>query len=247
MAKSLWHRTVGEITAARGSVGECQKAQAALTRVTACFQQLAVGVGSSTDCSHLREELEETRARAHHICTGLRRRLMAILTCSELGSEEREKAERLWVLFLSGIDFFLQELHKIAALQALFPLAQQRDHRALVSTGAVGRGVEVAARAATAQLPWAEGAGEEPPDLRVHIAQLEIMAQEMVQRVNVPIWSVEPMQEAWGEGSGGELELEDRVTSEELLTVEELPQGEHRTGCCHARGCRWGGALCLVT
>lgn len=67
---SRWRRSVDELAARRRQQTECERAQEALSRVTSCFQQLAVSLGSSADCSFLRDEMDETRALAHRISTG---------------------------------------------------------------------------------------------------------------------------------------------------------------------------------
>lgn len=67
---SRWRRSVDELAARRRQHGECERAQEALGRVTSCFQQLAVSLGSSADSSFLRDEMDETRALAHRICSG---------------------------------------------------------------------------------------------------------------------------------------------------------------------------------
>lgn len=59
-----------EIQTRKRQVNECERAQAALSKVTACFQQMATSLGSNIDGSFLREELEETRIVAHKICSG---------------------------------------------------------------------------------------------------------------------------------------------------------------------------------
>ncbi|MGH0178562.1 UNVERIFIED_CONTAM: hypothetical protein FKN15_033553 [Acipenser sinensis] len=232
---SIWRRSVSEVQALQAAVSVCKKAQASLVRVTACFQQLVLSVGGSSDCSRLREELEETRLRAHQISTGLCSRLTALLTGGRLFGEEQQEVERLWVLFLSGLELLQLELRKAFHLQAVFPLASPRDSRALVNTGASGRSAEVAAQAASVQTPWgeAEEKGEgAPPNLLGHIALLDSMVQEMVQKVNVPIWTV-----AASEEGDGEMELElEGATSEEMLTTDEEQK----------RGCFRGWLLCLM-
>lgn len=59
-----------EIQTRKRQVNECERAHAALSKVTACFQQMATSLGSNIDGSFLREELEETRIVAHKICSG---------------------------------------------------------------------------------------------------------------------------------------------------------------------------------
>ncbi|MGH0187753.1 UNVERIFIED_CONTAM: hypothetical protein FKN15_026203 [Acipenser sinensis] len=51
---SIWRRSVSEVQALQAAVSVCKKAQASLVRVTACFQQLVLSVGGSSDCSRLR-------------------------------------------------------------------------------------------------------------------------------------------------------------------------------------------------
>ncbi|XP_036386241.1 regulator of G-protein signaling 9-binding protein [Megalops cyprinoides] len=240
-----WRKSVGEIQARRRPVAECERAQAALSKVTACYQQLATFIGSSSDCSRLREELEETRVLAHSLCKGLQKRLITLLLEGDLSQDEREEAERLWVLFMSVLEIFQEDLRKVVALQGFFPLSQRRDRRALVNAGCTGGGSGVAARAASVQPPWIRAEEEQSPDLRAHIAQLECMVHEMLQKVNVPFWSVEATQEAWVEGCEEE-EKDDEEMAEEMLEVEVVPPGQERVhGCCH-KGCRPGWVLCLL-
>lgn len=59
-----------EIQTRKKEVNECERAQAALSKVTACFQQMVTSLGSNMDGSFLREELEETRTVTHKICSG---------------------------------------------------------------------------------------------------------------------------------------------------------------------------------
>lgn len=65
-----WRQSVVEIQSRKREVNECEQAQAALSKVTGCFQQMATSLGTNADGSCLREELEETRTLAHRICTG---------------------------------------------------------------------------------------------------------------------------------------------------------------------------------
>lgn len=142
------------------SLRDCERAQEALSRVTSCFQQLAASLGSSADCSFLRDEMDETRALAFHLCSGkvlpspgpflqvclspvclsagLSKRLMHLLSdCDSAPSsaEDRQVLERLWVLFLSALENFLFDLRKACHLIGRFPLNQHYDRRSLVNTG----------------------------------------------------------------------------------------------------------------
>lgn len=143
---------------------DCERAQEALSRVTSCFQQLAASLGSSADCSFLRDEMDETRALAYQLCSGNRspasscpipvvlqvclspvrlsagssKRLMHLLSeCDSApsGAEDRQVLERLWVLFLSALENFLFDLRKAGYLIERFPLNQHYDRRSLVNTG----------------------------------------------------------------------------------------------------------------
>ncbi|KAJ8401337.1 hypothetical protein AAFF_G00385680 [Aldrovandia affinis] len=242
-----WHKSVGEIQARRRPVVECERGQAALSKVTACYQQLSSFLGSNSDCSRLREELEETRAMAYTICKGLQRRLTAQLTEGELPQEEREELERLWVLFISGLEIFQQDLRKAAALQHLFPLNQRRDRRGLLNTGCVGGGSGVAARAASVQTPWVRAEEEPSPELGAHVLQLDGMAQEMLQKVSVPFWSMEATQEAWPEDGEDQPDGEEAAAAAgAALEVGAAPEEDRGRGCCRNKRCRLGRVLCLL-
>ncbi|XP_013763240.1 regulator of G-protein signaling 9-binding protein-like [Pundamilia nyererei] len=133
---SRWRRSVDEL-AARRRQHECERAQDALSRVTSCFQQLVALVGSSADGSFLRDELDETRAVAHRICSGLSCRLLRSLSNSDFapsGVQDRQVLERLWVLFLSALEHFLYDLRKACDLIGQFPLTEHSNRRSLVNT-----------------------------------------------------------------------------------------------------------------
>jgi len=65
-----WRQSVVEIQTRKRQVNESERAHAALSKVTACYQQMATSLGSNIDGSFLREELEETRIVARKICSG---------------------------------------------------------------------------------------------------------------------------------------------------------------------------------
>ncbi|KAG7326601.1 hypothetical protein KOW79_010002 [Hemibagrus wyckioides] len=236
-----WRRSVGEIQARKRLVSECEQAQVSFNKLTACFQQMATCLGSNTDGSLLRDEMEETRGQAHKICTGLHRRLLKLLVETEQSQDDREQVERLWVLLLSTLENFQQELRKVSALQELFPVTLQKDRHALVNTGASGGGTEVAGRAAMVQNPWVVTECKEKPDLNGHVLEIETLLQEMLQRVNVPLWSVEPMQKAWAEGT----QEEDDDILEEIMEVEVVSQ-DGKSGCCSHSNCRLRCIFCLL-
>ncbi|KAK5913240.1 hypothetical protein CesoFtcFv8_003040 [Champsocephalus esox] len=235
---SRWRRSVGELALRGRQRGECERAQEALGRVTSCFQQLAVSLGSSADGSFLRDEMDETRHLAQRICRGLSRRLLRLLSdcgpapsgvedrqvsdCGPApsGVEDRQVSERLWVLFLSALEHFLSDLRQAHDLIGRFPLRQRNDRRSLVNTGCMDGVVAVAARVASVQAPWLTMEEEQSPDLTNHIAELEAMLSEMQLRVPVAFWSVEATQLAGAERGG----LEDLQEGEDSL--EELMEGE---------------------
>ncbi|GAA6235366.1 regulator of G-protein signaling 9-binding protein-like [Lates japonicus] len=238
---SRWRRSVDELAARRRQQGECERAQEALSRVTSCFQQLAASLGSSADCSFLRDEMDETRALAHRICSGLSRRLVRLLSdCDSApsGVEDRQVSERLWVLFLSVLENFLSDLHKARDLIGQFPLTQRYDRRSLVKTGCMDGVVGVAARVALVQVPWLTLEEELSPDLTNHIAGLESMLSEMQLRVPVAFWSVEATQPAWAEARGGLDEPDDSL--EDLMEVEVVSNNNKMAICCQPPCCGLG-------
>ncbi|XP_027858232.1 regulator of G-protein signaling 9-binding protein isoform X1 [Xiphophorus couchianus] len=174
---SRWRRSVDELTAGRRrQQAECERAQNALSRVTSCFQQLAASLGSSADSSFLREEMDETRALAHRICSGLSRRLLRLLSACDsapVAVDDRHASERLWVLFLSAVEYFLSDLQRAKELIGQFPLTQRSSRRSLVNTGCTDGPVGLAARVALVQIPWLVLEEEPSPDLTNHIAGLE--------------------------------------------------------------------------
>ncbi|XP_074528277.1 regulator of G-protein signaling 9-binding protein [Halichoeres trimaculatus] len=238
---SRWRRSVDELAARRRQQSECERAQEALSRVTSCFQQLAASLGSSADCSFLRDEMNETRALAHRICSGLSRRLVRLLAdcdSTSSGVEERQVSERLWVLFLSAVENFLSDLRKAHDLIEQFPLTQRYDRRSLVNTGCIDGVVGVAARVASVQVPWLTLEEEPIPDLTNHIAGLEAMLSEMQLRVPVAFWSVEATQPAWAEAR---CELEEPDDSlEELMEVEVVSYNNKLMACCQLPCCGLG-------
>ncbi|XP_029906885.1 regulator of G-protein signaling 9-binding protein [Myripristis murdjan] len=232
-----WRRSVDELQVRRRQRWECERAQEALSKVTSCFQQLAASLGSAADSCFLREELDQSRELAHRICTGLSRRLIGLLSdCDSAPSlaEERENAERLWVLFLSALENFLSDLHKASDLIGQFPLTQRHDRRSLVNTGCADSVVGVAARAASVQMPWLSVEAEPGPDLANHVAGLQAMLSDMQLKVSVPFWSVEATQAAWAEARPG-AERDDSL--EDLMEVEVVSHDNKMAACCHPACC----------
>ncbi|XP_078105656.1 regulator of G-protein signaling 9-binding protein isoform X2 [Sander vitreus] len=218
---SWWRRSVDEL-GLRRQQAECEHAQEALSRATSCFQQLVASLGSSADCSFLRDEMDEARGLAHRICSGV---------------EDRQVSERLWVLFLSALEHFLFDLRKACDLIGRFPLRQRYDRRSLVNTGCIDGVVGVASRVALVQAPWLTLEEEPSPDLTNHIAGLEAMLSEMQLKVPVAFWAVEATQPAWAEAYGEPDEPE--VTLEELMEVEVVSNNK-MAACCQPACCGLG-------
>ncbi|XP_035653509.1 regulator of G-protein signaling 9-binding protein [Oncorhynchus keta] len=242
-----WRTSVDEIQARKRQVTECERALEALCKVTACFQQMAISIGSNSDGSFLREEMDETRALAHRICTGLHRRLVPLLTerATEPGQEDRLQVQRLWVLFLTGLENLQQDLHKASDFIDRFPLKQRNDRRALVNTGATDGVTGVSARAASVQTPWLAVEVEQNPDLKTHITQIDVLVKEMLQKVSIPFWAVEATQEAWVEGTQSQDAAHDQdETLEEMMVVS---QDDQMSGCCQPLNCKLGCMFCLST
>ncbi|KAM6979843.1 regulator of G-protein signaling 9-binding protein [Aplochiton taeniatus] len=262
-----WRKSLDEMQARRRQVSECERATEALSKVTSCFQQLATSLGSNSDGGFLREEMDETRAQAHRICTGLHRRLVHLLVDAEPAQTEpaqsepcqaevsqtepgnlelRQQAERLWVLFYSSLETFLLDLYKTRQLIGQFPLTQRRDRQALVNTGGSDSVSGVAARAAMVQTPWLRVEEESKPDLQNHIVLLEAMLNDMLQKVNVAFWAVESTQKAWAEALSFLTETHDQDdTLEDMMEVVAVAN-DKRFGCCHLSSCKIGCLLCLL-
>ncbi|XP_032405834.1 regulator of G-protein signaling 9-binding protein isoform X1 [Xiphophorus hellerii] len=242
---SRWRRSVDELTAGRRrQQAECERAQNALSRVTSCFQQLAASLGSSADSSFLREEMDETRVLAHRICSGLSRRLLRLLSACDsapVAVDDRHASERLWVLFLSAVEYFLSDLRRAKELIGQFPLTQRSSRRSLVNTGCTDGPVGLAARVALVQIPWLVLEEEPSPDLTNHIAGLEAQLGELQQRVPVAFWSVESTQPAWAEVLNNAEDPEESL--EDLMEVEVASSGDGSTklpACCRGTCC-WVG------
>ncbi|XP_007542884.1 regulator of G-protein signaling 9-binding protein [Poecilia latipinna] len=240
---SRWRRSVDELTAGRRrQQAECERAQNALSRVTSCFQQLAASLGSSADSSFLREEMDETRALAHRICSGLSRRLLRLLSACDsapIAVDDRHASERLWVLFLSAVENFLSDLRRAKDLIGQFPLTQRSSRRSLVNTGCTDGPVGLAAWVALVQIPWLVLEEEPSPDLTNHIARLEAQLGELQQRVPVAFWSVESTQPAWAEVLSDAEDPEESL--EDLMEVASSGGGSTRLPACCQGTCCWVG------
>ena len=126
---------------------------------------------------------------------GLRCALLAGLRQAPASPEERQELERLWVLFLSALELFLQDLRRAHHLCQLFSV--QGGGAAPLRTGLGGPG-----------LPGRKGSrrgggSTQPPAaprLEEEIEQVRAMLAEMESGANIPLWTVEATQPA---GTGG--------------------------------------------
>ena len=175
---------------------------------------------------------------------GLHRRLVSLMTEMERSQEDREQVNRLWVIFISGLENIQQDLHKASDLINLFPLSQKKDRRALVNTGVSDSVSGVAALAASVQTPWLTVQVEQSPDLKTHITQVDTLLKEMLQKVSVPFWSVESTQQAWVESGCQEDSHDNHGTLEEMMEVES--QDSKMSACCHPPNCKLRCMFCLL-
>ncbi|KAM6378481.1 regulator of G-protein signaling 9-binding protein-like [Pluvialis apricaria] len=185
----------GDVCRTQGAAGTCAATQAALCKATAGHRQLVLQLGGSADSPRLREERRRRSAEARELSTGLRRALLVGLRQAPVSPEERRELERLWVLFLSALELFLQDLHRAHHLCQLFSV--QGGGTAPLRTGLGGRGLpshKGSRRGGCPTQPLAT------PCLEEEIEQVKATLAEMESRANIPLWTVEATQPA---GTGG--------------------------------------------
>ncbi|KAM6052989.1 LOW QUALITY PROTEIN: regulator of G-protein signaling 9-binding protein-like [Theristicus caerulescens] len=179
----------GDTCGMRGVAGTCVAAQAALCKATAGHRQLVLQLGGSADGPRLREERRRRSAEARELSAGLRSALLAGLRQAPASPEERRELERLWVLFLSALELFLQDLHRAHHLCQLF--SAQGGGTAPLHTGLGGRGPP------TRKGSRRGGGPVQPPAalrLEEEIEQVRATLAEMESRANIPLWTVEATQ-----------------------------------------------------
>ncbi|XP_068063778.1 regulator of G-protein signaling 9-binding protein-like [Anomalospiza imberbis] len=166
----------------RGAVGTCARTQVALCKATAGHRQLVLQLGGSGDSPRLREERRRRSAEACELSMGLRRMLLAGLRQGLASPVERQELERLWVLFLSALELFLQDLYRAQHLCQLFSM--QRGGVVPLHTGLGGW-----------RLPSRRGGGPTQPQtapcLEEEIEQVRATLAEMESGANIPPWTVE--------------------------------------------------------
>ncbi|XP_042656981.1 regulator of G-protein signaling 9-binding protein-like [Tyto alba] len=197
----------------RGAAGTCAVAQAALCKATAGHRQLVLQLGGSADSPRLREERRRRSAEARELSTGLRQALLAGLRQAPASPEERRELERLWVLFLSALELFLQDLCQAHHLCQLFSV--QGGGTAPLRTGLGGRGPPSRRGSRRGGGPAQPPAA---PCLEEEIEQVRATLAEMESRANIPLWTVEATQLA-GRGSTA-------------APLAGAAQGGSRPGCC---------------
>uniref|UniRef100_A0A8C3R6W4 Uncharacterized protein n=1 Tax=Cyanoderma ruficeps TaxID=181631 RepID=A0A8C3R6W4_9PASS len=173
-----------------GAVGTCATAQVALCKATAGHRQLVLQLGGSGDSPRLREE-RCRRSAEHAYPSGLRRVLLAGLRQAPASPLERQELERLWVLFLSTLELFLQDLYRAQHLCQLFSM---QGGVAPLCTGLVCWGLPSRRGGRPSQPPTTQCLEEE-------IEQMRAMLAEMESGANIPPWTVERM--AWGARGAG--------------------------------------------
>ncbi|XP_062377210.1 regulator of G-protein signaling 9-binding protein isoform X2 [Sardina pilchardus] len=175
-----------------------------LQDVVACHRHLASCVGGSTDSPHLRQELRQTRERAHELVLSCRQHLTSKLKDKTLPEAERKDAELLWVAFSSSVELLHADMCKVFKVGNNFSLA---NTSALVQTGLQGDTKEVAARALSLSNLQHEETGaqsdsverQELTQLEQEIAQVDRTIEDMEQKVNVMRWTVEARGPQYGE------------------------------------------------
>ncbi|XP_057221974.1 regulator of G-protein signaling 9-binding protein-like [Malurus melanocephalus] len=166
----------------RGAVGTCATAQAALCKATAGHRQLVLQLGGSGDSPRLREERRRRSTEACELSMGLRRALLVGLRQAPVSSLEQQELERLWVLFLSALELFLQDLYRAQHLCQLF--STQGDGVTPLRTGLGGWGLPSRRGGGPTQPPTTQCLEEEIEQVRATLAEMESGA-------NIPPWTVE--------------------------------------------------------
>ncbi|XP_064321677.1 regulator of G-protein signaling 9-binding protein-like [Phalacrocorax carbo] len=179
----------GEVRRAQGASGSCAAAQAALCKATAGHRQLVLQLGGSADSPWLREERYRRSAEARELSAGLRSALLAGLRQAPASPEEQRELERLWVLFLSALELFLQDLCQAHHLCQLFSV--QGGGTSPLRTGLGAQGL--LSRKGSRQ---GGGLAQPPatPHLEEEMEQVRAMLAEMESRANIPLWTVEATQ-----------------------------------------------------
>lgn len=180
---------------------ECKALLDALNKVAACYRQLVLTVGGTSDSQNLREELKKTRQKAQELAVANRNKLTAALRDKTVSKEDRAEYERLWVIFTSCMEILETDMKRALELGQEFPLNVPKKH--LMQTGMSGGTSGVAARAMSVQNMKYEADHNidvvDLKDLENEINQVGEMMYEMEMKVNVPQWTVEAKQDPGAE------------------------------------------------
>ncbi|XP_068938926.1 regulator of G-protein signaling 9-binding protein [Petaurus breviceps papuanus] len=200
---------------------ECKALLDALNRVTACYRHMVLSVGGTADSQNLREELKQTRQKAHDLAVANRNKLTAALKDKNVSKEDKAEFERLWVIFSTCLEILETDMKRALELGLEFPLNVPKRH--LIQTGMSGGTAGVAARAMSVQNMKYEAERNidevDLKDLEQEIHKVGEMMYEMEMKVNVPQWTVEAKQDpgaelksttSAGASSGGFVSVEER-------------------------------------
>ncbi|XP_067906415.1 regulator of G-protein signaling 9-binding protein-like [Heterodontus francisci] len=218
---------------------DCRALVDSLNKVTGCYKHLAIGVGGSSDCSNLRDELRKTREKSQDLAVVIRNKLTAVLRGKNLNKEERAEMERLWVIFSSNLETFQMDMCKVLELGQGFPLSG--TEKPLIQTGVSGGTSEVAARALSVQNIVHDTTlnveNLELEELEEQIEKVDRMMENMEMKVNVLRWTVE------AKGDAYHSVLSNDASSVALLSVEEEMRGRQ---CCDREKCFMSMLFCTV-
>ncbi|XP_066435042.1 regulator of G-protein signaling 9-binding protein B-like [Eleutherodactylus coqui] len=206
---------------------ECIAIVEALNKVVACYRHLAITVGGSSDCKHLRDELRRTRERAQELAVSNRNIITAALRDKQLSKEDRQVLERLWVQFSSCLELLYNDMCKVFDLGLAVPLST--THQPAIQTGATGTTSAIASRALSVQnINYNDSPTNkeklEHSELENEILKVDQMITDMELKVNVLRWTVEA-----AANMNDEIDSTD-ASSTALLSVNE--EGNRRD-CCN--------------
>ncbi|XP_074867929.1 regulator of G-protein signaling 9-binding protein-like [Carettochelys insculpta] len=217
--------------------GECAATHASLSNLIVWHRQLALQLGGTADSARLREEMQERSKEVKELGKGLQNMLLAGLRQLLASPEEQLELERLWVLSLSALELFHQDLCRAQHLCQLFPLQGQGQGPPLLRTGLTGKAEDGGYK------PWKrptrKGARSTEqlgatPSLEEQIEHVGAMLLEMETRVNVPVWTVEATEEAGPNSSEG------------LSSETQAPKVVGDPGCCR-QDQGWPGLCCTLS
>ncbi|XP_078084800.1 regulator of G-protein signaling 9-binding protein-like [Mustelus asterias] len=218
---------------------DCRALVDSLNKVTGCYKHLAIGVGGSSDCTNLRDELRKTREKTQDLAMVIRNKLTAVLRDKNLSKEERAEMERLWVIFSSNLETFQMDMYKVFELGQGFPLSG--TEKPLIQTGMSGGTSEVAARALSVQNIVHDSTlnveNLELDELEEQIEKVDRMMENMEMKVNVLRWTVE------AKGDAYHSVISNDASSVALLSAEEEMRSNQ---CCDREKCLMSVLFCTV-